>query len=184
MILHMAILSKSSGKDRFVSNRDVYATPIHQETAGAPRRMTAFLTCGRSSVQPRAGRSRGRSSSLFPAPGRRAARVRAYVGLPGRRRQSPTSGHPVLGVKFPGPTRQLRKYDAVWPNDRYQIRKRPLRMALTNGRFWPKAAVALKPSRMSELGQSETFRDPARNVRFWVISGRRRSAFRGGKIIS
>ena len=118
--------------------------------------MTAFLTFGRSAVQPRAGRSRGRSSSLFPAAGRRAARVRAAVGLPGGRRWATASGDPVLGVKFPGPTRQLRKYDAVWPNDRYQIRKPPLREAPAKGRFWPKAAVALKPSRMSELGQLRT----------------------------
>ncbi len=29
---------------------------------------------------------------------------------------------------------QLRKYDACWPNDRFPIRKRPLRMAPMNGR--------------------------------------------------
>ncbi len=38
-------------------------------------------------------------------------------------------------------------------NDCFLICKRPLRAVPMNGRFWPKAAVALKPSRMSELGQ-------------------------------
>jgi hypothetical protein len=37
---------------------------------------------------------------------------------------------------------QLRKYDACWPNDRFPIRKRPLREAPVNDRFWPIPAVA------------------------------------------
>ncbi len=41
---------------------------------------------------------------------------------------------------------------ACWPNDCFLIRKRPFAKDATNGCFWPKAAVALKPSRMSELG--------------------------------
>ncbi len=61
----------------------------------------------------------------------------------------------------------LRKYYACWPNDCFLIRKRPLRMAPMNGRFWPKAAVALKPSRMSELGQERTFGDTIRKVCCW-----------------
>ncbi len=35
---------------------------------------------------------------------------------------------------------------------RFLIRKQTLRGAAANDCFWPKAAVALKPSRMSELG--------------------------------
>ncbi len=42
------------------------------------------------------------------------------------------------------------------PNDRYLICKRTLAKDTMNGRFWPKAAVALKPSRMSELGHKRT----------------------------
>ena len=44
-------------------------------------------------------------------------------------------------------------------NNHFPIRKRSLREAATNGLFWPNLAVALKPSRMSELGLGcvETF---------------------------
>ena len=38
------------------------------------------------------------------------------------------------------------------PNDRSLIRKQPFRMAPMNGRLWPKAAVALKPSQMTARG--------------------------------
>ncbi len=51
---------------------------------------------------------------------------------------------------------QNRPFAERRPNGRFLIRKRPLREAPANGRFWPKAAVALKPSRMSELGQLRT----------------------------
>jgi hypothetical protein len=53
------------------------------------------------------------------------------------------------------------------PNDRFVIRKRPLAKDDMNGRSWPKAAVALKPSRMSELGQERTFGDTTREVCSW-----------------
>ncbi len=52
---------------------------------------------------------------------------------------------------------QNRPNEEHRPNDRFVIRKRPLAKDDMNGRSWPKAAVALKPSRMSELGQHETF---------------------------
>ncbi len=45
---------------------------------------------------------------------------------------------------------------AIASNDRFPFRKLPLREAPVKGYFWPKAAVALKPSRMSELGQLRT----------------------------
>jgi hypothetical protein len=38
---------------------------------------------------------------------------------------------------------QLRPFAERRPNGHFLIRKRPLRMAPVNGRFWPKAAVAL-----------------------------------------
>ncbi len=46
---------------------------------------------------------------------------------------------------------QHRRFEERCPNDRFLIRKRPLRVAPMNGRFWPMAAVALKSSRMSVL---------------------------------
>ena len=52
---------------------------------------------------------------------------------------------------------QHRRFQERRPNGRFLIRKRPLRVAPRNDRYWPKAAVALKPSRMSELGQHATF---------------------------
>ena len=51
---------------------------------------------------------------------------------------------------------QDRRFEERYSNDCFLIRKRPLRAAPMNGRLWPKAAVALKPSRMSELGQQRT----------------------------
>ncbi len=40
-------------------------------------------------------------------------------------------------------------------------------MVPVNDCFWPKAAVALKPSRMSELGQERTSSATPIYVRFW-----------------
>ena len=42
------------------------------------------------------------------------------------------------------------------------------------GCFWPKAAVALKPSRMSAMGQKRTSRPIAIYVRYWGLSGHSR----------
>ncbi len=50
---------------------------------------------------------------------------------------------------------------------RFLICKRTLGMAPVNDRFWPIPAGALKPSRMSELGQVETFAGGATHVRSW-----------------
>jgi len=55
----------------------------------------------------------------------------------------------------------------VGSNDRFLIHKRTFGEAAANDRFWPKAAVALKPSRMSELGQQRTSSAIAIYVRFW-----------------
>ncbi len=51
-------------------------------------------------------------------------------------------------------------------------------MVPVNDRFWPKAAVALKPSRMSELGQQRTLATYCCHVRFRGLSRHPMSAFR------
>ncbi len=71
---------------------------------------------------------------------------------------------------------QNRRFEGRCPNDRYLICKRTLAKDTMNDRSWPKAAVALKPSRMSELGQQRTSSAIAIYVRFRGLSRHPRSA--------
>jgi hypothetical protein len=71
------------------------------------------------------------------------------------------------------PKRSLRAA-AIGSIVRFLIRKRTLGMAPVNDRFWPKAAVALKPSRMSELGQQRTLQTALPYVRLSPRSRRQR----------
>ncbi len=64
--------------------------------------------------------------------------------------------HQVLPVLDHGKC-QSRRAAAIGSDVRFLIGKRTLGMAPVNDRFWPKAAVALKPSRMSELGLPSNF---------------------------
>jgi len=74
---------------------------------------------------------------------------------------------------------QLRPFAERRPNGHFLIRKRPLRMAPTNGRFWPKAAVGARAGRMTARGHKATTRDPIENACFRGVSRRRMSAFTG-----
>ncbi len=58
----------------------------------------------------------------------------------------------------------------------FLIGKRTLRDAPAKGRYWPKAAVALKSSRMSAMGQQRTSSALPLYVRFWGLSGHPMSA--------
>ena len=76
------------------------------------------------------------------------------------------------GVSVVVPKWVYRRFEESYPNGRFLIGKWTLGMVPVNDHFWPKAAVALKPSRMSELGQQRTSGAMPIYVRCWVYSGR------------
>ncbi len=79
-------------------------------------------------------------------------RIRARGPGRGGRRALPTIGWSRISPAM-SERGHLRKCDACRPKDRFLTPKRTLGEVPVNDRFWPNAAVALKPSRMSELGQ-------------------------------
>jgi hypothetical protein len=60
---------------------------------------------------------------------------------------------------------QDQRVEERCPNDRFPIRKRPLRVAPTNDRYWPIPAVPIQSSPMSELGQQRTLQTALPYVR-------------------